>query len=209
MKTSESIKEIIPALLKAQKSFGTVTKDSFNPFFKSKYADFTAVINEVKAKLNDVGVLYMQCVDMVEGVTVVETSLYHTSGEFISTVTPVLCQKQNDPQAMGIGITYAKRYALQAILGLPTADDDGEGAMDRAKKPPKKEPVGRAAFDEMLGKINAPVSPETCFEWAKEQYARQEDCPYTSVDDLDLAICRKLLANVEKITDWNTKRKDK
>ena len=36
--------------------------------------------------------------------------------------------KKTDPQAMGSAITYAKRYALQAIYGLGTDDDDGNSA---------------------------------------------------------------------------------
>ena len=36
--------------------------------------------------------------------------------------------KKSDPQAMGSAITYAKRYALQAIYGLATEDDDANSA---------------------------------------------------------------------------------
>jgi hypothetical protein len=32
--------------------------------------------------------------------------------------------KQNDPQAVGSAITYAKRYALAGVLGLNIDDDD-------------------------------------------------------------------------------------
>jgi hypothetical protein len=66
----------------------------------------------------------------------VETLLLHESGEWISCQTPIVCAKQNDPQAFGSAITYAKRYSLQAILGVPSEDDDGESAMERKKKGP-------------------------------------------------------------------------
>jgi hypothetical protein len=60
----------------------------------------------------------------------------HKSGEWIED-TLVLPLSKRDPQAAGSAITYARRYSLQAIAGVPSADDDGEFAMDRVtnKKP--------------------------------------------------------------------------
>jgi hypothetical protein len=53
-----------------------------------------------------------------------------------SYVMPVA--KQNDPQAMGSAMTYARRYALGSILNLNIDDDDdGEKAMGR--QIPKKD----------------------------------------------------------------------
>lgn len=42
--------------------------------------------------------------------------------------TPVLVKDPTDPQKMGSGITYAKRYGLQSAFGLPSEDDDGNSA---------------------------------------------------------------------------------
>lgn len=136
MNKSESIKNLAAALVKAQMQITHATKDSSNPFFKSKYADLSGVIEAVKEPLNKNGVVFLQIVTE----TGVETTLLHESGEFISGVTPVVTSKQNDPQALGSAITYAKRYGLQAIMGLPTEDDDGEKAMGRtvAKPAPTK-----------------------------------------------------------------------
>jgi hypothetical protein len=73
----------------------------------------------------------------------VETVLLHESGEFISSLTEVLCAKQNDPQAHGSGISYARRYGLQSLVNLGSADDDGESAMGRQSfsAPPKRDIV--------------------------------------------------------------------
>lgn len=155
------LQKIAPALLKAQIAVGAALKSSTNPYFKSSYADLTAVIEAVKEPLNENDIVFLQLVQTAEdcplietastapdgtGVSrtspayssVVETILLHSSGEQISTLTPVFCNKPNDPQAFGSGITYVKRYALQAILGLPTEDDDGNEASAPAK-PPKKQ----------------------------------------------------------------------
>jgi len=139
MKTSETIKAIAPALLAAQKQIGAAVKDAANPFFKSKYADLEAVIEAVKGPLNENGISFLQAVDSDNGSAHIETVLLHESGEFVSSSTPVYCKEPNNPQALGSGITYAKRYGLQAILGLPTTEDDGNAAA-KPREQPKPNP---------------------------------------------------------------------
>ena len=59
------------------------------------------------------------------------TKLTHTeSGQWQSSIAVVPLPKA-DPQGMGSAITYARRYALTAMLGLVTEDDDGEAACGR------------------------------------------------------------------------------
>lgn len=153
MKTSESIKAIAPALLKAQKEMEGAKKDSNNPFFKSKYSDFNAVLEACKGPLNDneISILQPHRVDVLPNGTfmVVETILLHSSGEFISGETKVEVAKANDPQALGSAQSYAKRYGLQSIVALPSEDDDGETANGRGKAqsavPAKPAPAQPAA----------------------------------------------------------------
>ncbi len=86
-------------------------------------------VEAVKGPLNQEGICFLQAVNMgADGKGVVETVLLHENGQFISSCTPVYCSKPNDPQAFGSGISYSKRYGLQALLGLPTVDDDGQMA---------------------------------------------------------------------------------
>jgi len=132
---SEQISNLAAALLKAQRAIGHALKSADNPYYKSRYADLTVVIDSVKEPLNNNGITFIQAVDENgEGSPVVDTILLHESGQYLSTRTPVFCKKPDDPQAFGSGVTYSKRYALQAILGLPTEDDDAEGAMVRNQK---------------------------------------------------------------------------
>ncbi len=129
MKTSETISKIMPDLVKAQTAMGAATKDAINPFFHSKYADLGSVIKVCKDLLNFNGIVYLQ---PITGDTV-QTIMMHTSGEWISDEgTRILFAKENDPQAQGSAITYARRYGLQSFLGIPAEDDDGE----KAKTPP-------------------------------------------------------------------------
>jgi len=136
MRHSETLGKLAAALVKAQSEIKFAAKDSSNPFFKSKYAGLPAVIDAVKPALNKHGIAFLQVV-VEEGV---QTMLLHESGEYISGITPVVVAKERDPQALGSAITYAKRYGLQAIVGVPAdVDDDGESAMGRvqAKQPVK------------------------------------------------------------------------
>jgi hypothetical protein len=74
--------------------------------------------------------------NLIEGNSVLETTLYHTSGEWISG-TQLVNPVKNDPQGLGSAITYARRYSLSAILGLVSDDDDD--ANTATKPEPKQE----------------------------------------------------------------------
>lgn len=128
---SDSLSKIAPALLQAQKKMGVALKDSKNPFFKSKYADLNSVIDASIPTLNDEGIAVLQTMDTGMHGAAIHTVLLHESGEFIGSSTPIVCAKQNDPQAFGGAITYARRYGLQSATVLKAEDDDGESAMNR------------------------------------------------------------------------------
>lgn len=133
MKTSESIGKIAAALLKAQTEMGGAKKGAANPYFKSRYADLGAVLEACKELLNqnEITILQPHSTCAHTGKKFVETVLVHSSGEFISGQTEIVCSKENDPQAQGSAITYARRYGLQSLLSMPAEDDDGESAMNR------------------------------------------------------------------------------
>lgn len=140
MNKSESIVKIAPALLKAQKAIKAALKDANNPHFKSKYADLSSVIDAVKAPLNEAGITFLQGVEDAETGVAVETVLMHESGEWISSTIKIPASKQ-DAQGYGSATTYARRYGLQAMCGVPAEDDDGNAA----SKAPKGMPEGNLA----------------------------------------------------------------
>ena len=127
MKTSETITKIAPALLKAQKAIKAALKDSTNPHFKSKYADLSSVIDAVKEPLNASGIMYLQGVEDAGSGVAVETMLLHESGEWLSSTIKIPATK-HDAQGYGSATTYARRYGLQAMCGVPAEDDDGNAA---------------------------------------------------------------------------------
>lgn len=135
MNKSETIELLAQALLKAQTEFMTASKDAKNPFFKSKYATLNSVWEAVATALHNNGLV---CIQPIVN-NMVATTIIHTSGQFITSECPIVCAKQNDPQALGSAITYSRRYALASMLGVMTDDDDdAESAMVR--KQPKSAP---------------------------------------------------------------------
>ena len=130
MKSSELINELAAALCKAQGQMGGAVKDSSNPFFKSSYADLTSVIKAIKQPFADNGLSYTQFPVSNENGVGVSTRLMHISGQWLE-MDYTLPTVKKDPQASGSAISYARRYALQSIAGIPTAEDDAESAMLR------------------------------------------------------------------------------
>jgi hypothetical protein len=128
MQKSESIKEIASAMNKAQSEMSGAKKGAVNPFFKKNYADLNSVVDAIRIPFSNNGLSYSQFPLFEEGRVGVETILMHESGEWISSVLMLPMVKQ-DPQAAGSAITYARRYSLQSIAGIPSEDDDGQSAM--------------------------------------------------------------------------------
>ena len=134
MNTSDSIKEISPALIKAQKSITFALMDKVNPHLKSKYADLPSVIDAIKTALNDAGIMFIQTPEtMLEMHLQLTTRLIHASGEWIESTMMMPLVKQ-DPQGYGSALTYARRYSLAAMTGLYQDDDDGFAASKTKKK---------------------------------------------------------------------------
>ena len=132
MQQSESILELATALCSAQAEMGGAVKDSNNPFFKSNYADLTSVIKVIKEPFAKHGLSFVQLpVTSVGGNGIgVATMLMHDSGQWIKSEY-LLPMDKVTPQGAGSAITYARRYALQALVGIPSVDDDSEMAMYR------------------------------------------------------------------------------
>ena len=122
METSQQTDKIIPAFVAAQAAMEGAKKDSQNPHFKSRYADLESVMQACRTALKENGLAVFQTAD-AEGRTLA-TRIYHTSGQWLESVTPLIVGKQ-DMQGFGSAVTYARRYALMAALGIAPEDDDG------------------------------------------------------------------------------------
>jgi hypothetical protein len=128
---SESINELAAALAIAQGEITGALKSSKNPFFKSNYADLASVWDACRESLSRNGLAVIQTTENVspEAITVV-TTLAHKSGQYIKGVL-AMSPKDGSPQAFGSCLTYARRYALAAIVGVAQVDDDANAAQGK------------------------------------------------------------------------------
>lgn len=126
---SATLAKLAEALCKAQGQMEGAAKDSVNPHFKNKYADLAAVWDAIRKPLAANGLSIVQFPRTVQGGVEIETTLLHTSGEFLRDALWMPCSK-NDAQGIGSAITYGRRYALMAVCGIaPVEDDDGNAAV--------------------------------------------------------------------------------
>ena len=132
---SETIGALAAALAKAQGEISPAPMDRDNPFFKSKYATLTSLWESARAALAKNGLAVTQVTDLADnGDVVLITTLLHSSGEWMGGVYPVRA-KDNAPQTLGSALTYARRYAFGALVGLTSDDDDdGNGAQNGAQQ---------------------------------------------------------------------------
>lgn len=129
------MKQIATALVKAQSEMVTPKKANTNPFFKNKYAGLNEVLDAVVSVLNTNGIVVLQPMVHLDGKNFVKTVLLHESGESLESFTEIIYNKQNDAQAQGSGITYARRYGLQSFVSVGAEDDDGQKASQEVKAP--------------------------------------------------------------------------
>lgn len=127
MEQSTEIKDLAAALALAQSEIKGAIKDSANPFFKSKYADLTSVWDACRAAITKNGLSVIQTCDDNDAKVTVTTQLMHSSGQWIRGQLSAKPAK-SDPQGIGSCITYLRRYALAAMVGVAPEDDDGNAA---------------------------------------------------------------------------------
>jgi len=175
MEKSESIKNLAIALCKFQGTVETIVKTATNPFFKSKYANLADILDVIREPLQVNGLSFVQFPEGESGLT---TMLMHESGEHI-TATYIMKPVKNDPQGQGSAITYQRRYALGAILGLNIDDDDDGNNASKQPAPPRQQattptPIKKEELTpkhpKWLGAIEALVNNTTTISKIRVKY---------------------------------------
>ena len=142
---SEQCEAIFGALAKAQAEIGVAVFDSVNPHFRSKYASLSAVREVVKEPFAKNGLSVSQWLDGEGDGISLTTILTHSSGQYIQSSFPLLLPKR-DMQGLGSATTYARRYALAALAGVVSdEDDDGNAATVTPKSQPYQPRVSAPA----------------------------------------------------------------
>lgn len=142
MQRSDTIADLAAALVKARAKFKPLKKghtanvQSSKGSYKYTYSTLDDLYEATDAALCEFGLMPMHNIETSRDGVGVSTLILHTSGQFIQT-DPVWLPGGSTPQSIGSACTYARRYSLQAALGIAAEeDDDGQRA---AKPAPRRE----------------------------------------------------------------------
>jgi hypothetical protein len=161
MKTSESILKLLAAFAQAQGEIGNAHKDAKNPHFGSQYADLASVVDAIRPAASKHGLAFLQHGTLVEGNRLqLITRIVHESGEWLEDEMLMPVAKV-DPQGFGSAMTYARRYALQAIFGVAPAEDDGNAATGVQQKQQYSSPAKPAYNSNSKPAYTPPAKPAT------------------------------------------------
>ena len=174
MEKSNSIQNLTQGLAKFHAMVGRISKDAKNPFFKSNYASLPHIITEISEPMEKAGLVISQFPDG-DGLT---TMLIHAeTGEYLSATYTLQVVRQNDPQAQGSALSYARRYGLTSVLNLAISDDDAEAAMRpvRQAPAPSKVPPTEQQFAGIVQYLNGTPEQQKTAKEALKKYTLTKD----------------------------------
>ena len=179
----------------------SISKDSENPFFKSKYFDINKLLEIIKPVLNEMEVVILQPLDNINGRPALTTILYDTEKSTTLYSSTITLPDLTDPQKMGSAITYYRRYSLQSLLGLEAEDDDGNLASNKTEKkvevtlPPKSKEITKkekiAILCKKLGMEGDTGKAYEIFVFAKTTHVLKEDNYDLIIEKLESLINKK------------------
>lgn len=212
IKTSDSLVNFTKSFQAFQNEVESVTRNAKNPQFASKkYADISAIIEEIKEPLFNNNLSFVQFPGTNEnGALTMTTRIMHNSGEYMES-TFSMTPTQNTPQGVGSCITYMRRYSLSSILGLSTEDDDANAASAPVAKATYTPPVARPT-----PKYETDSSPKG--EGAQQAKAvaeamDSETAEFVSklaakINDTDPSEFESLLAKIKKSPKYTDRQKE-
>lgn len=186
MKTSASIAEIASALCKLQVRIEDASANAKNAHLKNSYANLQSILETIRAPMAAVGLSFTQLPGYGDDVVYIETVLMHTSGEWIASTSAAPLTKK-DAQGVGATLTYLRRYALAALVGITQADDDGQSI---AIKSAGEKLVSFAQADRLQKLLDR--CPESTQAWFAETYTDCQSVQKSAYDRLYAGIKAKL-----------------
>jgi hypothetical protein len=207
MRHSDDLKILAGALGEFHKDVPQVLKDSEGQF-KNSYASLGAIVHAVGPKLAEQGLSVVQVPSGTSEDPTLVTILLHVSGQFIESEAPLMLEKSN-AQGQGSAITYMRRYAYCAALGVVAdEDDDGAAASTKSRKSeqtpaeqkframdPPEEPDPDAITSPQVNKIRIQLRDLGMSEGTDLVKAFQEHCPGQDWPELGLHGLTKVQAS--------------
>ena len=224
--SSERIGAIAAALAKAQAELTNPEKNLVatvrSPFPREeersfRYASLASGLDIVRKALSQQEIATIQTtrIEPQSGQVHLTTLLAHSSGEWISADWPVCAANDTEaPHRMGAALTYARRYALFALVGIageddldapdvlvgPTAAQASSWRRSGSKRdkpvlhrPPTLGPDQSAQLrDKMLGEIGTLTVENQLLAWAKDGLPRKNALLEADARSIETAYQRRV-----------------
>ncbi len=189
MQTSEHIDQIAMALAAAQAEIQNPAKDATNPHFKSTYADLPSGLKAIRPALSKHGIAVLQMTRMDGECMYLDTRLAHKSGQWIGS-SYYVARFPVKHQEAGSALTYARRYALFALVGIAGDDDDDDGNAASTDRTPAPDNDGRSpAFDAAIETALAITNKVDLRSWfAKQKPALTSMLGKREFSDIEAAV---------------------
>ncbi|VEI32565.1 ERF superfamily [Haemophilus parainfluenzae] len=179
---SANLSELMPELIQAISQLGNLSKDKQG--YGYKYAELSKVLDTCRPILAEHNLVITQLVTVLNDEPTLVTTLFHKSGQFLRSCYPLVkagVKQANDAQQVGAAITYARRYALTAMLFMAQEDDDAASVGKREQSsPPKSERPNNSnkSTPQAMSSTQANVTSKSIIEQLKDRLKgkTKEEC---------------------------------
>jgi hypothetical protein len=232
---SEHIGAIAAALARAQAELTnpdkTLTAQIRSPFLRDddrtfRYASLASGLDIVRKTLSrqEIATIQTTRVEQTTGHIHLTTLLAHSSGEWFSSDWPVCASRDIEaPHRMGAALTYARRYALFALVGIAGEDDldapdavaGPRGPQTATAKPAKgilnREPVlgptqSAELREQLLRQLEALPASTDLLAWAKASLPRKNTLLEADARMVEAAYQAKLEDGTGSLADRSAAR---
>ena len=179
---SANLSELMPELIQAISQLGNISKDKQG--YGYKYAELSKVLDTCRPILAEHNLVITQLVTVLNDEPALVTTLFHKSGQFLRSCYPLVkagVKQANDAQQVGAAITYARRYALTAMLFMAQEDDDAAsvGKCEQQTHPKREQPNNSTkSTQQAMSSTQADVTSKSVIEQLKDRLKgkNQKEC---------------------------------
>ena len=159
MRTSEKTETLDGALLKIHQAIGPrIITDEVNPHYRSKYATLAQVLDSIKIKANEHGVIIEQ---VPTGDHVLTRITHVESSQFKEFEYRIQAKDPTNPQGIKSANTYAKRDSLEGLFNVAESEDDDDGNAASRGKNPRSGDGGKTRTPTVSGILQSFVNAKT------------------------------------------------
>ncbi len=207
--SGDTVPALFAALAKAQGEFGPIertmtarvrSRKGEDSSYTYTYAPLDVVLAAVRPALSTNGIAVLQFPFTRKGAVVIRTRLGHASGEWLENDF-VMVANTDTPQEIGSAIMYARRYALQALLGVsPDHDDDGAQASNQPSRQAPRTQVEPEAPREIEPRVLVTAVRKLKVEGKDAFGIKTTDGEYFTDDEHMAAQAKAAMQNERKLT---------